>query len=334
MTTPAERIVDEAVLHRVALGRYSTTVVRRVLAQLNRVENDIIARISRADNEGRDPAQLERLLEEVRALQADGWLVLRSRLGDDLNELADAERLFAERLVRYGAGQAGVALSTNVPTTAQVVAAVNARPFQGRFLREWLEEAEAGQARRVRETVRQGFVEGRSVSEIVRTIRGTRANQFRDGILEINRRGAEAMVRTAITHTSAVASRTTYEAMGVAEVTFVAVLDSRTTITCAALNGRTFPLERFPWPPRHVNCRSTAVPQIRGLEPVEPQSFDTWLRRQPVETQNEVLGPTRARLWREGRLTLDRFTDRAGNVLTLEQLRRRDAGAFEGLGLD
>lgn len=334
MADPAERILNESVKHRIALGRYSNATVRKVLALLNRTEASVIARLALATDNERSGAQLERLLEEIRALQDDGGLVLRSRLEGDLNALADAERLFASRMVQFGTREAGLGLATNIPTTGQVVAAVNSRPFQGRFLREWLADAEAGAARRVRDTIRQGFVEGRGVSDMVRTIRGTRANGYRDGILEINRRGAEALVRTAITHTSAAASKATYEAMGVEEATYVAVLDSRTTIICAGLNGKTFPLAKFPWPPRHVNCRSTVVPQVPGLEPVEPQSFDAWLRRQPVEVQDDVLGVTRARLWRAGEIELDRFTDSAGNVLTLEELQRRDAGAFERLGLD
>lgn len=331
MPTPAERLLDEAVRHRIALSRYSTATVRKVLATLNRTDAALVDRILRADNEGRDPAQLERLLEEVRALQGDGWTVLRSRLTDDLHALAEVERDFSARLVRFGQQSAGAALSTNVPTTGQVVAAVNARPFQGRFLRDWLAEAEAGAAKRVRETLRQGFIEGRSVADLVREIRGTRALQYRDGVLEISRRGAEAMVRTAMTHTAAVSSRVTYEAMGVAKAAFIAVLDARTTLTCAGLNGKTFPLDKFPYPPRHVNCRSTMVPVVAGLEPIPVQSYEEWLGRQSVETQDDILGATRARLWRAGSIKLDRFTDSKGKVLTLEQLRRRDAGAFEGL---
>jgi len=331
MATPAERLLDEAVRHRIALSRYSTTVVRRVLAQLNRTDAELVARIARAEIDGASTLQTERLLEEVRALQADGWTVLRSRLVDDLEGLAEVERDFAARMVRFGQQSASAALSTNVPTTAQVVAAVNARPFQGRFLAGWLAEAEAGAAKRVRETLRQGFIEGRSVADLVRDIRGTRALQYRDGVLEISRRGAEAMVRTAMTHTAAVSSRVTYEAMGVAEAMFLATLDGRTTLTCINLHGKTYTLERFPWPPRHTGCRSTPSPVIEGLPAVEPPSYDEWLRRQPASVQNDVLGVTKAKLWREGSVKLDRFTDNKGRVLTLEQLRRRDGAAFGGL---
>lgn len=330
MASPAERILNESVLHRIALSRYSTATVRKVLAQLNRTDADLVERILRADNEGRDPRQLERLLDEVRALQADGWTVVRSRLTEDLEALAIAERDFAARMVRFGQGAQGLGLATNIPATGQVVAAVNARPFQGRFLRDWLAEAEAGAAKRVRETLRQGFIEGRSVSDLVKQVRGTRALGYRDGVLEVSRRGAEAMVRTAITHTAAVSSRVTYEALGVAKATFVAVLDSRTTLTCAGLNGKTFPLDKFPYPPRHVNCRSTMIPVVEGLEPVPVRSYGDWLKAQPDSVQDDILGPSRAKLFRSGNLSVDRFTDSAGRVLTLDQLRARDGLAFAG----
>lgn len=328
MASPAERLLNEAVLHRIALSRYSTATVRKALAQLNRVDQDLVARILRADNEGRDPRQLERLLDEIRALQADGWTVLRGRLTDDLNGLAAAERDFAASMVRFSQQSAGLAVATNVPTTAQVVAAVNARPFQGRFLKNWMDEAEAGAAKRVRETLRQGFIEGRSVSDLVKQIRGSKALGYKDGILEGSRRGTEAMVRTALTHTAAVSAKETYQAMGVAVATFLAVLDSRTTLTCANLNGQTFPLDKFPWPPRHVNCRSTAMPVVSGMPKIDAPSYSDWLKRQPEAVQNDILGVRKAQLFRSGKLTLDRFTDSAGRVLTLEQLKKRDGAAF------
>lgn len=330
MASAADRLLDEAVLHRIALSRYSTATVRKVLALLNRTDKALAERILRADNEGRDPAQLEKLLEEIRALQSDGWTVVRGRMNEDVAALADVERIFSERMVRAGA-QASGAVVANAPTTAQVVAAVNARPFQGRFLRDWLSDAEAGAAKRVRDTLRQGFVEGRSVTALVREIRGSRANGYRDGVLEISRRGAEAMVRTALTHTAAVSAKETYQAMGVEEATFLAVLDSRTTLTCANLNGQSFPLEKFPWPPRHINCRSTAMPVVSGVTKIEAPSYSDWLKRQPPEVQDDILGVRKAQLFRAGKLTLDRFTDNAGRVLTLEELKKRDGAAFAGI---
>jgi Na+-transporting NADH:ubiquinone oxidoreductase subunit NqrA len=62
-------------------------------------------------------------------------------------------------------------------------------------------------------------------------------------------------------------------------------------------------------------------------------NYDRWLRRQPVAFQNDVLGVAKGKLFRQGGLTLDRFISRAGDELTLEQLREREFGAWENAGL-
>ncbi|MNP87571.1 hypothetical protein D3C76_1885700 [compost metagenome] len=56
-----------------------------------------------------------------------------------------------------------------------------------------------------------------------------------------------------------------------------------------------------------------------------PQSttYADWLRRQPASRQDEILGPARARLMREGGLKLEAFYSDKGRLLTLEELRSR-----------
>lgn len=48
--------------------------------------------------------------------------------------------------------------------------------------------------------------------------------------------------------------------------------------------------------------------------------YDTWLRRQPVKFQNEVLGKGKAELFRKG-TKLDSFVDRQGRELSLKELK-------------
>lgn len=50
-------------------------------------------------------------------------------------------------------------------------------------------------------------------------------------------------------------------------------------------------------------------------------TYDTWLRGQPVEFQNEVLGRSKAALFRKG-LKIDRFVDRTGRELSLSELKK------------
>ena len=49
-------------------------------------------------------------------------------------------------------------------------------------------------------------------------------------------------------------------------------------------------------------------------------TYDGWLRTQPIAFQNEVLGRSKATLFRKG-LPIDRFVDRTGRELTIQQLK-------------
>lgn len=58
-------------------------------------------------------------------------------------------------------------------------------------------------------------------------------------------------------------------------------------------------------------------------------TYQDWLKRQPKEFQNDVLGPTKGKLFRGGGLSLDRFVDEpTGQGLTLKQIKRRNGEAW------
>ena len=80
------------------------------------------------------------------------------------------------------------------------------------------------------------------------------------------------------------------------------------------------------------NRKNWAAQNIGQVPP--DTTYNDWMKRQPAAFQSEVLGVTKARLFRKGGLTLDQFIDRRGNELTLKQLARQQADAFENAGLD
>lgn len=338
--TQAHAAFDVAVRHRIALGHYSTSVVRKVLAQLNRLDADIVARLAAAGEDGANAARLEALLEGIRVVQAAGWAVVTTNLQGDLDGLAEVEAEFAARLTKLSSATAIPAqgIFSPVPPLTQIVAAVQARPFQGRFLRDWLNGTSEAAAAKVRDAIRQGFVEGRTTSEIVRSIRGTKALQYRDGIMEISRRSAETMVRTAITHTANVAHEEVYKANSdvILALIWTSVLDGRTSAVCRARSGKEFPIGKGPRPPAHPNCRSVMIPKVApipGVTPFEQPTYNEWLTRQSASAQDEILGPTRGRLFRSGGLDVQNFVDRKGMTLTIEQLRQKNIEAFARAGI-
>ena len=87
-------------------------------------------------------------------------------------------------------------------------------------------------------------------------------------------------------------------------------------------NGTTVAQERRKWADENI-----------GQVPAKT-SYNDWLKTQPASFQDEVLGTTKARLFRKGGLTLDKFVDRKGTELTLDQLRATEPEAFILAGLD
>ena len=81
---------------------------------------------------------------------------------------------------------------------------------------------------------------------------------------ETSYRNAERLVRTETNHIQNQATLAGYKDAGVVKYEFLAVLDSRTSHTCASLNGEIFKTENAMegenYPPMHPHCRSTTVP--------------------------------------------------------------------------
>jgi hypothetical protein len=75
------------------------------------------------------------------------------------------------------------------------------------------------------------------------------------------------------------------------------------------------------------------VRELTGLVP-GATTYQQWLKRQSSEFQNDVLGKTRAALFRKGGLQLDKFVNRKGDQVKLSELARKHAKAFHAAGLD
>lgn len=372
MPTVNEELQHATVSHAVDLQQYGNGVVSRILALLNRTDADLAARLQAAmDGLPTTAATVERLellLASVRNLNAQAYAELGRELTAEMQALAQYEaghqlELFRAVVPPQVITQIGVA-AVNVE---QVFAAAMARPFQGRLLREWAQDIGEARMVRIRDAVRMGFVQQESIGQIVQRVRGTRARAYKDGLLEIDRRGAEAVVRTAISHTAGYTRDKFHEANGdlVKAQVWTATLDSRTSEGCRIRDGKQYepvspykPIgHKIPWlggPGRlHWQCRSTAVPVVKSWAEMglnideapastrasmdgqvpEDTTFAAWIKGQSAARQDQVLGPTRGKLMRSGGLDLQGFYNDKGRMLSLDELRARDAVAFKRAGL-
>jgi hypothetical protein len=198
---------------------------------------------------------------------------------------------------------------------------------------------------------------------------GTKAANYEDGLLDVSRREAAAVVRTALSHTAGFVQDRVAEANAglMQAIRWTSTLDLRTTEICRIRDGMLYtPVEHkpidhdLPWlggPGRaHWNCRSVEVFQMKSLfdllgvkdpnvtlqngtrasmdgQVAEEVTYLSWLKKQSFDRVVEVLGPTRAKLFRDGNLPLERMYGLKGQFLTLDQLRLADAAAFAKAGL-
>jgi len=346
--TAAEDILDVNIRHQVYLQRYSAQVVRRIIKLLADVDLDIVNQLQRLDLTDISRGRLERMLENIREINRQAYLAVSKEVRGELRELAKYEAAFQARAITNGLP---LALDVVTPAAPQLYAAVTSRPFEGRLLREWVSDLSTVSFKRLHGAIRMGIVEGTPTDALVRQIAGTARNGYNDGILSISRRSAEAMVRTAVNHTTNVAREQTYSenAELIKGVRWVSTLDGRTSAVCRARDGQVYEMGKGPRPPAHPNCRSTTTPVLKSWKELginlkeAPEgtrasmdgqvpaatTYQDWLKKQPAGFQDETLGKTKGKLFRKGGLSLDRFVDKSGHEYTLDELRRREAGAFE-----
>lgn len=358
-----EVLQDRTVDRAIDLHRYSNGVVRRMVAILNRTDARLMAQLAesllRLDRESFTVERLDALLTSVRALNREAYAALFDGLQPTLRDLAESEAGYQARLFKRTL-PAAVQLQFPVASVSvdAVYAAVVSRPFQGRLLSGWAANVEASRLALIRNAVRQGYVEGRTTAEIIQTIRGTRALNYADGLLDRSRREVATVVQTALSHTAQTARGAFYDANAdiIKALKWTSTLDSRTSEACRIRDGLHYTNEAspkpighsVPWlggPGRlHFNCRSVSTPitkswrelgidaddmpagtraSMDGQVPAD-MTYADWLRKQSAERQDEVLGPVRAKAFRAG-TPMEKFYDDKGRFLTLDQLKERVA---------
>jgi SPP1 gp7 family putative phage head morphogenesis protein len=344
-------ILDAQVSHMIGHQRLTNSEVRQMLKLLSKMDAKISERLL-AGGSALSRARQAKLLATIKEIVSTAHTDAAGALSINLDALAVYEGAFQADLFKR---IIPVQLETVLPSPYQLKAAVNSRPFQGKLLKDWFTDLEASSFARVRETISMGFTEGRTTAQMVRDLRGTRAGGYKDGILAINRRAAEATVRTAVAHTANAAKSAMFEANAdlIKGVQWISTLDGRTSAVCRARDGQVYEPNKGPRPPAHINCRSSTTPILKswqelGLDlkdaPVSTRSsmdgqvaadlnYNGWLKNKSAAFQDDVLGNTKGKLFRKGGLSMDRFVNRAGREYTLDELKTRESAAWTAAGL-
>ena len=354
-----ERILDTFTRNAIDLQRVEAGQRRRILAILRDLEGELVAQLARVDPTGvtrtaARQARLEKLQAQVKDTIRAAYRSAGSVLRGELRELADIEAQFAARAINQGVG---FALASGELTRQQVSSLVDGVLVQGSPVGDWWSRQAGDTLERFTDAMRLGIAEGETNAQLIRRIRGgTQNGEPVQGFMEITRRHAESLVRSATQAAASAAKDETYRQNAdiIKGVMWVSTLDGRTTLGCAARDGLLYtvgdhqPIDHdLPWEGgpgnRHWGCRSTSAPVTKSwrelglnIDDLPPgtrasmdgqvpadTTFDGWLSRQPKAVQDDMLGPGRADLWRENKLGMRDLLDANGRELSLAELRAR-----------
>lgn len=297
--TANQDLFDAQIRHQVALRGYSNYVLKRVNKVLDRADKELAEKL-RARLPEFDPAKIDYTSERWKSLLAD-IAAMRAAASAEIDQITTSE---VRELAKVEAAhelatlQAAIPIEINLAAVdaRQIAAIAVKRPFQGKLLKDWLSDVAESDKKRVIQAVQLGMSTGEPVDNIVRRVIGTRKNNYADGIVAMNRRGAQAMVRTAINHVSNAAREQVIESNSdiIACEIWTSTLDGRTTAVCRARDGKGSKIGGKPLPegieplipngarpPAHVGCRSLMVAYIDGVGLLgdRPQVVDTRTRQ-------------------------------------------------------
>jgi SPP1 gp7 family putative phage head morphogenesis protein len=349
--TANDEIRDRAIAHQIYLLRYESGVTRKILKVLSQADKDLISQLSDLEST-MSIAEIDTRLEGIRNIISASWDYASLDLENELAALAEYEANHQEQVIR---DSTPVELNIVSPSAETLIAAVESKPFEGKILKEWIDKLDEDSYIRIRDAVRMGIVEGESYGQITKRVIGTKALNYSDGVTALNMRQAQALVSTAVAHTANEARQTFYGANDdlIKGVQWVSTLDARTTPICQSRDGTVYPVDSGPRPPAHFRCRSSTTPVLKSWKELgidmeeapagtrasmdgqvpEAETYQTWLKKKSAAFQDDVLGPTRGKLFREG-MPLDRFVDQSGKEYTLKQLRSKDSTMFRKAGID
>lgn len=326
-------LADVTTLHQVFLQRFAGGEAKKAIKALNRLRRDINARLAMEPTE----FQRNRLLiiaADINALYVAMATELSESLKKSAAELVVDEAEFAAKT----ASKASI-VDWAIPSSDSLVSAVLTSSMStnsiidAKTIDAAVKDFAGKKAAQVNQLISDSIVIGDTTQQIQRKVKQMTGT--------LHRREAETVVHTAINHASSVARKAVYDRNSdlMNGYIWIATLDNKTCPYCGSRDQQKIPLNGE-MPPAHYACRCTTIPDIKneykipGIEGERPAigadgveivkgntSYGGWLKKQPIKTIDEALGVERSKLFRSGKLTLDKFTDPTGKVYSVQQLK-------------
>jgi len=363
MTPPIPNRIQSALIKEgLNLARYEAGLRRDVLKLLADLGDELGASLSGAglDTPRTDwqRARLQKLLATVERKVSEVYGQIEGLTTTELSGLVEVS---ADRIVTACNDAIGAKLLQPIQwTEEQIQAIVSDTLIEGAPSAEWWTRQSADFTKAFTDQMRMGMMRGETVDQLRnRILPAVDLRKVQPGsrsLIQTARRNAEALVRTSAITINNAAHQAAYDANAdiMEGVEWVSTLDTRTCLSCASLDGKTWDMgESHPIPSLHWNCRCFLAPKTKSWEQLAREAggdtrlaaeldkippgdrasmggpvsggttFEQWFKDQDEATQREILGPKKWEIWDRSGLTLNQMVSGDGRELTLAQLKAR-----------
>ncbi len=335
--------------------RVEAGMVEAMLKKFEAIGGDLVSKLRHSDLDGTEAYSrraVNELLRDVKQAVRSHYAGLSVHTQTSLEQLTMLAEKQAIAAINLSLG--AVVLKSKL--SEKVIKAIAKDTLViGAIPAEWWSRQGADLMQKFADIVRSGMASGLTNQQIVRRVMGTKAGNYKDGLMQIARHKATALVRTSV---QAIANEGRLRAYAnnddlVKGVQWLSTLDNRTSDVCKGLSGLQWDTDfkpaghkiPFPGPTAHFNCRSSQTAILKSWEelggnpkakeiPKTTQSsmdgqvsqsinYETWLSRQPIERQRDNLGPTKFKLWKAGKLSFTDLINQSGNPTTAKELLKK-----------
>lgn len=335
-------IADEILSNAIRIERFTAGEKKKLFKVFLQMQAELKAKLAT----GYTPYEKTRLTKLLR----DCTAVINTFYGGIQSEFDYAGLAKAEAAATQTA-IASIGIEASLPSASVLKAMVSDTLIQGAPLKLWWEKIGADTAFKFNAQIRQGVAQGETLQQVITRIVGSKKKGI-VGIMEISHRHASTLVHDSIMQIANDARMATYKANAdiMKGFEWLATLDGNTCIECMAYSGAQWdmngnsikgdlPLKN---PPLHANCRCVLTSLTKSyrelglnIDEMPPgtrasdlgqvpadMSMDSFLRRHDTEYLNDLLGPGRAKLFQDGKITLRQLVDGTGRPLRLDELRK------------
>lgn len=272
-----DALQDLTVVHAINLERLKASETAIVMDILDDLGLSVQKQLEKIDPTGVGPTyrarRLARLEKTIKATTALHYKKIKSQ---SASSLAETAKVGAKATANGVNSSLGVSLGATLPPPVVLRELAGKTLVQGEQVKAYWDEQFAGTRGNFVRQMRMGVAGGEALPALVARVRGTKDNNFTDGIMTASKRKAEALVRTSVSAVNNAAAIATIEANGdlFNGVQWLATLDTRTSDICKARSGLTWDENYQPvghaiaWspPPAHFNCRSTIIGVLKSWD--------------------------------------------------------------------